>query len=86
MTLWDFLQWPATVVTVVASWFVASLSKRRRSIGFWLFLVSNVLWIVWGSPAHAYGLITLQVCLAAMNIRGVLKAEEPHAAASDNNG
>jgi hypothetical protein len=69
------LQWPAMAVTVAASWFVASTNKRRRSIGFWLFIVSNVAWVVWGVPAHAYGLITLQICLAAMNIRGVLKAE-----------
>jgi hypothetical protein len=69
------LQWPAMVVTVVASWFVASKSKRRRSVGFWLFIVSNVAWVAWGVPARAYGLITLQICLAAMNIRGVLKAE-----------
>ena len=58
------------VVTVTAAWFVASRSRARRRWGFWLFLASNVLWTVWGVPAHAYALITLQVCLALMNIRG----------------
>jgi hypothetical protein len=69
------MQWPAMAVTVAASWFVGSTNKRRRIVGFWLFIISNVAWVVWGVPAHAYGLITLQICLAAMNIRGVLKAE-----------
>lgn len=71
--LLDFLQWPAMIVTVMAAWLVASQSKRRRNIGFWVFLASNVLWIVWGWHDGAYALICLQLCLAALNIRGVLK-------------
>ncbi len=67
------IQWPAMVVTVGAAWLVGSRSKRRRAIGFWVFLASNVLWIAWGVPSHAYALIVLQVALAAMNIRGAGK-------------
>ena len=70
-----FIQWPAMVVTVLASWFVASTSKVRRNGGFWLFLVSNVLWVVWAVDQRAYALIVLQVALAAMNIRGARKTE-----------
>jgi hypothetical protein len=66
----DLLQWPAMIVTVTAAWFVASASRARRQIGFWLFLCSNVLWLVWGIHARAYALVVLQLCLAAMNIRG----------------
>jgi hypothetical protein len=69
----DLLQWPAMVVTVVASYLVASLSERRRTWGFWLFLLSNVLWVAWGWHDEAWALVTLQGCLAAMNIRGVAK-------------
>jgi hypothetical protein len=77
MPLLDLVQWPAMVVTVLASWFVASQHKRRRSIGFWLFLISNVLWVIWGWHTDAYALICLQFCLAALNIRGAQK-NEPH--------
>ena len=73
----DLVQWPAMLVTVAAAWFVASTQKRRRHVGFWLFIASNVLWVVWGIYAHAFALITLQVCLAAMNIRGASKSEKP---------
>jgi hypothetical protein len=66
----DLLQWPAMVVTLAAAWFVASSQKERRKIGFWLFLASNVLWIVWGVSTRAYALVVLQVGLAFMNIRG----------------
>jgi hypothetical protein len=52
---------------------VASGRSRRRKIGFWVFLLSNVLWVVWGAHAHAYGLIVLQLCLALMNIRGEMR-------------
>ncbi len=69
----DLLQWPAMVVTVIAAWFVASKTETRRGIGFWCFLASNVLWVIWGWHTAAYALVVLQVCLAAMNIRGALK-------------
>lgn len=70
MNALDLVQWPAMIVTVLASWFVASSHKRRRQIGFWLFLVSNALWVVWAVHAQAYALLVLQLCLAGMNIRG----------------
>jgi hypothetical protein len=75
----DLIQWPAMLVTVCASWFVASRSRARRRTGFWLFLVSNVLWIVWSVPAHAYALLVLQLCLAITNIRGERGNDSPQA-------
>jgi hypothetical protein len=69
----DWVQWPAMVVTVLAAWLVASKREFKRNWGFWCFLASNVLWIVWAVPANAYALIVLQVCLAALNIRGTVK-------------
>lgn len=58
MDLLDLAQWPAMVVTVAAAWFVASSHKRRRGIGFWLYIASNVLWVMWGLHTRAYALIT----------------------------
>lgn len=72
----DLIQWPAMIVTVVAAWLIASSQKRRRNVGFWLFLASNALWILWGWSAHAYALIVLQVCLAALNVRGATKTAD----------
>ena len=69
----NLIQWPAMVITVIAAWMVASQRKLKRNWGFWLFLLSNVLWIVWGFADHAYALIVLQVALAALNIRGTVK-------------
>jgi hypothetical protein len=66
----DLIQWPAMVVTIVAAWGAASERKVRRRIGFWLFLLSNLLWIAWGWHAGAWALILLQVGLAVMNVRG----------------
>ena len=71
----NWIQWPAMAVTVLAAWLVASKTERQRFIGFWVFLLSNVLWVAWGWTVSAYALIVLQLCLAAMNIRGAIKAE-----------
>jgi hypothetical protein len=72
------LQWPAMAVTVLAAWLVGSSRGFRRHWGFWCFLASNGLWAVWGVHDHAYALILLQACLAAMNIRGVLRVAHCH--------
>lgn len=69
----DLLQWPAMLVTIIAAWLIASTSRRKRTLGFWVFLLSNVMWGVWGWHQNAYALIMLQVFLALMNARGVHK-------------
>ena len=67
------LQWLAMVVTIVAAWLIASQSKRKRQTGFWLFLLSNALWMIWGWYDRAYALVVLQIALALLNIRGAYK-------------
>lgn len=69
----NLIQWPAMVVTIVSAWLVASQAKHKREIGFWCFLLSNVLWVIWGWHDQAYALIAMQVSLAVLNIRGVFK-------------
>jgi hypothetical protein len=71
----DWLQWPAMAVSIAAAWFLGSPSPLKRGIGFWGMLVSNAMWAVWGWHDGAFALIALQFCLAAMNIRGLFKAE-----------
>lgn len=72
----DWIQWPAMLVTVVAAWMIASQRKFKRNWAFWIFLLSNVLWIIWGLHDHAYALILLQVALAILNIRGAMKTSD----------
>lgn len=69
------IQWPAMAVTLIAAWLVASTKKGRREAGFWWFIASNILWIVWGWHTHAWALIALQVGLFVMNLRGAKKNE-----------
>lgn len=76
MDIFNLMQWPAMLVTLAASWLVASQQSQRRSTGFWLFLLSNALWVAWGWHTGALALIALQVGLAAFNIRGALKADQ----------
>jgi hypothetical protein len=75
MDIVDLVQWPAMIATVAAAWLVGSRSAGRRAVGFWVFLASNVLWVVWGVHDGAYALVGLQFCLAATNMRGVYKNE-----------
>lgn len=71
----DLLQWPAMAVTLVAAFLVGARHARKRIIGFWAFILSNILWIVWGVNDEAWALIALQAGLFAMNVRGILKNE-----------
>ena len=69
----DAVQWPVMAVTLFAAWLVASRNARRRAHGFWWFIASNVLWIVWAWHVRAWALIALQVGLFVLNVRGALK-------------
>jgi hypothetical protein len=73
--MFDALQWPAMLATLVAAWLVGSSSKPRRNHGFWWFVASNFLWAAWGWHAHAYALIVLQAGLFFLNVRGAKKSE-----------
>jgi hypothetical protein len=73
--LLDAIQWPAMAVTLFAAWLVASRSASRRAAGFWWFIASNVLWIIWGWHTRAWALIALQVGLFVLNVRGAAKNE-----------
>lgn len=71
----NHLQWPAMAVTLYAAYLIGSKREDRRVLGFSMFVLSNVLWIVWGWHDEAWALITLQVGLFAMNVRGIVKNE-----------
>jgi hypothetical protein len=71
----DFLQWPAMAVSLIAAYLVGAKRAERRILGFWTFIFSNVLWIVWGWHDEAWALIALQVALLAMNVRGIFRNE-----------
>ncbi|MEJ8826568.1 hypothetical protein WKW80_31880 [Variovorax humicola] len=75
MDLLDMIQWPAFAASVAAAYLIGSNAKGRRNSGFWIFLLSNLLWVAWGLHTGAWALIALQVCLAALNIRGLVKTE-----------
>ena len=75
MDIVDLVQWPAMAVTVLAAWLVGFRSAPKRAVGFWCFLASNVLWVVWGLHDRALALVGLQFFLAALNIRGIYKNE-----------
>lgn len=67
------LQWPAMAITLLSAWLVASQFKRKRNIGFWFFIASNLLWLTWGWHDGAVALMALQIGLFALNVRGALK-------------
>ncbi|WP_232539826.1 hypothetical protein [Azohydromonas aeria] len=69
----DALQWPAMAATLIASWMVGSQRKRKRNWGFWLFIVSNLLWLAWGWHTQAWALMVLQLGLFGLNLRGARK-------------
>jgi hypothetical protein len=73
--LLDLLQWPAMAVTLFAAYLIGSKRPERRVFGFSMFIVSNILWIAWAWHDNAWALITLQVGLMTMNIRGIFENE-----------
>ena len=61
---------------MLGAWLVASKSEAARAWGFWVYLASNSLWIVWGWHSGGWALVALQFGLVAMNIRGAVKNDK----------
>ena len=75
-TLLPLVQWPAMAMTLLAAWLVGSNSQSRRNWGFWCFIASNVLWVIWGLHDKAWALIALQFGLFGLNLRGAAKTDQ----------
>jgi TctA family transporter len=75
-SLLDGLQWPAMAITLVAAFLVGARHARKRILGFYTFILSNALWVVWGVHDGAWALIALQTGLFAMNVRGIVRNEK----------
>lgn len=69
----NLIQWPAMATTLLSAWLVASESKHKRGLGFWIFILSNILWVLWGWHDGAIALIAMQIGLLLLNIRGAFK-------------
>lgn len=65
------------LATLTGGWLVAAQSPRRRALGFWVFIASNVLWTAWGWHVQAWALIVLQLGLVLLNVRGARKNQSP---------
>ena len=63
-------------VSLYAAFLIGSQRAGRRVFGFWMFILSNLMWIVWGLHDGAWALIALQVALMGMNIRGIWKNDK----------
>ena len=62
------LEWLATILTACGFWLI---SAKLVTLGFAISFVSNILWIIWGGKMRAYGLIALNLALAAASINGI---------------
>ncbi|MFK3795576.1 MULTISPECIES: hypothetical protein [unclassified Pseudomonas] len=69
----DWVQWPAMLAIVLASWLVGSKRAERRTTAFAIFIIGNLLWVAWGFYIEAYALALLDITLCGMNVRGFLK-------------
>jgi hypothetical protein len=71
----EYLEWPAMAISLVAAWLLGSTHANKRVWAFWLLTLGNVMWITWGWHDSAYALIGLNLGLMALNIRAIRKNE-----------
>jgi len=76
MTLHDWLslcQWPAMALSIIGSWYIGDPGRKHRRWGFAVLIVSNGLWMSWGSVDHAWALLVMQVLYIILNGRGLFQ-------------
>jgi hypothetical protein len=70
--LFILIQWTGALVALVGSFLVGCGDPRERFWGFWLFLFSNVLWILWARRHAAWGLLVMQLAFCVTSVRGII--------------
>ncbi len=50
---------------------VASATRRGRLVGFWCFLISNLLLIFWGWLTGNWGIVAMQLAFTVTSLRGI---------------
>jgi hypothetical protein len=57
---------------------IVRVAEWSATKGFWLFLLSDILWVVGGLHDRAYALVFLQaLSVASQNVRGVYENRQP---------
>lgn len=74
-----FLEWSAASVALLGAWSVASVNPAIRRLGFAAFLLSNSMWIIWGSVSGAWGLVAMQALFCCASLRGIVANRIAHA-------
>jgi len=74
MTLGEIIRWSASVSGIVAAIVVAlNLGRRITGVGFVVFLVSSVSWMVAGYLENLPSLVTQNAVLTAINLLGIYR-------------
>jgi hypothetical protein len=68
--LLDTIQYPAAVLSLAGAWLVADERRSRRHLGFGLWIISNLLWVAWGSSTLAWGLLATYIAYFITSVRG----------------
>jgi hypothetical protein len=63
-------------VTVISAWMVASERTWKRNEGFSLFLITNILWVIWDLHDRVY--LSFLCSSVWRNIRGVSRIVNLH--------
>jgi drug/metabolite transporter (DMT)-like permease len=69
------VQWFATAVSILGSFWLGNRDRRHRHWGFAILLASNVLWGWWSVDTQAWGLLTTQIVYVVLNVRGLLLSD-----------
>lgn len=66
----SLLQWPAMALSIFGAILVSSALRRRRRAGFAVWVVSNLLWILWGAHSAAWGFVVMQAVFTTTSVIG----------------
>jgi nicotinamide riboside transporter PnuC len=66
MTLWNALDWVATILSLYSIWLITDLKKT----GFLVGVTSSIIWIAIGINSNLIGLLVLNFVIIVIYIKG----------------
>ncbi len=69
-------QYPALITGIIGAYFVSSTTSKKRYWGFFLWIISDICWALFGLSASGYGLVIMQLIFIFTSSRGMFNNRE----------
>lgn len=68
----DVFTFVPTILSLVGNWYVIKLNIHEQSKGYWMWFVSNILWVIYFMGTNQYGPLALFMAYFCITLKALV--------------